>query len=219
MTWAPSQCISMWRRCCPTTSATGCAAGEKPTRRIQWPPSVSASSARRGRGWSWARRSRSRNPSAWHSSRSPLIFSCGLGACSGSQMTCCSSATARSGYGPQSLRPRAGRAGQDFSVGVANASMVCLPLNRRTALAMTMRKGPDEVTDSGPTRARQINMALIHDAQRWIYHHPSDHPLDGIEVPEPAVFTDEVVAVRDGADGTRHEFRRVIRRHPPTPAT
>jgi len=33
--------------------------------------------------------------------------------------------------------------GQDFSVGVGNAGMVCLPLNRRTALAMTMGKGPD----------------------------------------------------------------------------
>jgi hypothetical protein len=48
-------------------------------------------------------------------------------------------------------------------------------------------------------------MALIHDAQRWIYHHPSDHPLDGIEIPEPAVFTDEVVAVprRCGRDKAR----------------
>ena len=110
-------------------------------------------------------------------------------------------------------------AGQDFSVGVANASMVCLPINRRTALAMTMRSGPDQVVDSGPTRARQINMALIHDAERWIYHHPSDHPLDGIVIPAPAVFTDEVVAVRDGADGTRRELHRVVRRPPRTPAT
>jgi hypothetical protein len=110
-------------------------------------------------------------------------------------------------------------AGQDFAVGAANASMVCLPLNRRTALAMTMRKGPDEVIDSGPTRARQINMALIHDAQRWIYHHPSDHPLEGIEIPEPAVFTDELVAVHASADGTRRELHRAIRRHPRMPAT
>lgn len=110
-------------------------------------------------------------------------------------------------------------AGQDFSVGVGNACMVCLPLNRRTALAMTMRKGPDQVIDSGPTRALQINMALIHDAERWIYHHPRDHPLDGIEIPEPAVFTDEVVAVRDGSDGTRRELHRVIKRPPRTPAT
>lgn len=105
-------------------------------------------------------------------------------------------------------------AGQDFAVGVANASMVCLPLDRRTALAMTMHGGPDKVIDSRATRARQINMALVHDAQRWIYHHPSDHPLDGIEIPAPAVFTDEIVAVRDSADGTRHEYHRAIRRSP-----
>jgi hypothetical protein len=104
--------------------------------------------------------------------------------------------------------------GQDFAVGVANASIVCLPLNRRTALAMTMHKGPDKVIESGSTRARQINMALVHDAQRWIYHHPDDHPLDGIDIPEPAVFTDEIVAVRDSSDGTRHEFHRAIRRPP-----
>jgi len=108
--------------------------------------------------------------------------------------------------------------GQDFAVGVANASIVCLPLNRRTALAMTMHKGPDEVIDSGPTRARQINMALVHDAQRWIYHHPDDHPLDGIDIPELAVFTDEIVAVHDSADGTRREFHRAIRQAPRAPA-
>jgi hypothetical protein len=108
--------------------------------------------------------------------------------------------------------------GQDFAVGVANASIVCMPLNRRTALAMTMHKGPDKVIDSGPVRARQINMALVHDAQRWIYDHPDDRPLDGIDIPEPAVFTDEIVAVRDDADGTRHEFHRAIRRPPRAPA-
>jgi len=97
--------------------------------------------------------------------------------------------------------------------------MVCLPLNRRTALAMTMGKGPDQVIDSGPTRALQINMALIHDAERWIYHHPSGHPLDGIEIPETAVFTDEVVAVRDAPDRARRELHRVIRRPPRMPAT
>jgi hypothetical protein len=110
-------------------------------------------------------------------------------------------------------------AGQDFSVGVVNASLVCLPLDRRTALAMTTHNGPDKAIDSGRTRARQINMALVHDAERWIYHHPSDHPLDDIEIPEPTVFTDEVVAVRDDADGTRREFHRVTRRPPRTPAT
>lgn len=60
-------------------------------------------------------------------------------------------------------------AGQDFSVGVGNARMICLPLNRRTALAMVPGMGPDCTTDSGPTRARQINMAVIQDAERWIY--------------------------------------------------
>ena len=107
--------------------------------------------------------------------------------------------------------------GQDFSVGVDNAGMVCLPLNRRTALAMTMGKGPDQVVDSGPTRAGQINMAVIHDAQRWIYHHPCDRPLDGLEIPQQAVFTDEIVAVRDDADGTRRELHRIIRRPPGGP--
>jgi hypothetical protein len=61
-------------------------------------------------------------------------------------------------------------------------------------------------------------MALVHDAQRWIYHHPDDRPLDGIDIPEPAVFTDEIVAVRDDADGTRHEFHSAIRRPPRVPA-
>jgi len=61
-------------------------------------------------------------------------------------------------------------------------------------------------------------MALVHDAQRWIYHHPDDHPLDGIDIPELAVFTDEIVAVHDSADGTRREFHRAIRQAPRAPA-
>jgi hypothetical protein len=108
--------------------------------------------------------------------------------------------------------------GQDFSVGVANAQMICLPLNRRTALAMIPRAGPDRMTDSGPTRARQINMAVIHDAERWIYHHPGDRLLDGIAIPQHAVFTDETVAVREEAGGIRRELHRVIRRMPQEPA-
>jgi len=110
-------------------------------------------------------------------------------------------------------------AGQDFSVGAGNARLVCLPLDRRTALAMTMHEGPDQVIDSGPVRARQINTALVHDAERWIYHHPADHPLDSIEIPEPAVFTDEIVAVREDPDGTRRELHRVLKRAPRSPAT
>jgi hypothetical protein len=110
--------------------------------------------------------------------------------------------------------------GQDFAVGVANASIVCLPLNRRTALAMTMHKGPDKAIDSGPTRARQINMALVHDAQRWIYHNPDDRHLDGIDIPEPAVFTDEIVAVnacREDASAVAGALRGLARGHGPQP--
>jgi hypothetical protein len=109
-------------------------------------------------------------------------------------------------------------AGQDFSVGVANARMICLPLNRRAALAMIPGAGPDCTTGSGPTRARHINMAVIQDAEHWIYHHPSDHPLDGVEIPPHAVFTDETVSARDEPGGIRRELHRVTRRVSKDPA-
>jgi hypothetical protein len=108
--------------------------------------------------------------------------------------------------------------GQDFSVGVANARMICLPLNRRAALAMIPAAGPDRMADSGPTRARQINTAVIHDAERWIYHHPGDRPLDGIAIPRRAVLTDETVAVHDETGGIRRELHRITRRIPQEPA-
>jgi hypothetical protein len=78
-----------------------------------------------------------------------------------------------------------------------NATMIVMPLDRRTAVAL-MDNGADRVVDlsSTSTRAQQINMAVIGEASQRIFHHPDDRPLDGIAIPPRTAFVDEVIGVR-----------------------
>ncbi len=102
--------------------------------------------------------------------------------------------------------------GPPICLAIVRARMICLPLNRRTALAMTLNAGPDRAVGSGASRARQINIAMIQDVERWIVHHLSDHPLAGVVILQPAAFTDETAAIRREAIRVRRELHRVIRR-------
>ncbi|WP_166664337.1 DUF4238 domain-containing protein [Actinophytocola oryzae] len=94
-----------------------------------------------------------------------------------------------------------------------NATMIVMPLDRRTALAL-MDRGTERVVDlpAASTRARQINLAVVSEASRSIFHHPADRPLDGIEVPRRTAFIDEVIGIRIPGDGTIREQHRVIKR-------
>jgi hypothetical protein len=97
------------------------------------------------------------------------------------------------------------------AIGRGDAPMIFLPLDRRTALAFATN-GSDRVSHPGPIRARQINLSLIEDARRWIFHHPDDQPLQGITIPPLTELVQEVVAVREGSDGMTHELHRIAKR-------
>jgi Protein of unknown function (DUF4238) len=101
--------------------------------------------------------------------------------------------------------------GQYFGVGVANARIVCLPLNRRTALAMIPPAGPDRIAPSGLPRAQQINTAVMLGARKWIYHHPDDSPFTDLVLPPNTTAQVEVMAVHE-QDGERRELLRIVDR-------
>lgn len=100
------------------------------------------------------------------------------------------------------------------TVGRGNASMIFLPLDRRTALAFASH-GTDKVSHPGPTRARQINLSVIEDARRWIFHHPDDQPLNDLIVPPLSELVKELVDVRQDSDGKVRELYRYSRRAAP----
>ena len=96
------------------------------------------------------------------------------------------------------------------TIGRGTAPMIFLPLDRRTALAFATT-GRDKVSNSGPTRARQINQSVIEDARRWIFHHPDDQPLKDIDIPPPMEFAHDIVETWQDDAGMTHELHRVAR--------
>lgn len=94
------------------------------------------------------------------------------------------------------------------SLGVGNAPAVFYPIDRSTALSMTMRSVPERIVSSGLTRADQINYVVAREAEKWILHHPADNPLDGMDLPPRASITDEVVSRSMNSDGTVYEMHR-----------
>ena len=94
--------------------------------------------------------------------------------------------------------------------GIADSRAIWLPLDRQHALAFTLT-GAEQVVPSGPTRARQINSIVATQARRWIFHHPDDNPLAGLELGPRMVVVDEVVGVRREGDTIR-ELHRLVRR-------
>jgi hypothetical protein len=97
-----------------------------------------------------------------------------------------------------------------------NATMIAMPLDRRTALAL-MKGGADQAArlPATSTRVMQINLAVIGEASKRVFHHPDDRPLDSIDIPPRTEFVDEVVGVRIPGDGTVREQHRVVKRPVP----
>lgn len=93
---------------------------------------------------------------------------------------------------------------------IADARAIWLPLDRQHALAFTLT-GTERVVPSGPTRARKINWIVATQAHRWIFHHPDDNPLIGLELGPRTMVADEVVSVRREGNTIR-ELHRLVRR-------
>jgi hypothetical protein len=70
-------------------------------------------------------------------------------------------------------------------VGVENAGGVYVPLDRRAALVMGAEGDPDGRQHGSAKMAALLNLLTAGNARRFIFHHPDDDPLRGLELPEP----------------------------------
>jgi hypothetical protein len=93
------------------------------------------------------------------------------------------------------------------TTGIADSRAIWLPLDRQHALALT-RTGTEQIVPSGPVRASQVNLIVAAQAERWIFHHPDDRPLAGMEIGPRTRIVDEVVGRRIEGDTVRelHHF-------------
>jgi hypothetical protein len=70
-------------------------------------------------------------------------------------------------------------------VGIANAAAVYVPIDRRVGLIMTV---PDRGERRGFGTARSAliaNQAMAQNARKYLFHHPDDDPLSGVDLPQP----------------------------------
>jgi Protein of unknown function (DUF4238) len=85
---------------------------------------------------------------------------------------------------PVVLRPMI-RYPDGTTVAVGNAAQIQVPLDRRVALSMLSRKRGDERVRGVTKTAVDLNKATVGNARRYIFHHPDDDPLNGLELPQP----------------------------------
>lgn len=99
--------------------------------------------------------------------------------------------------------------------GVANAQVIYWPIDRSHLLAFELPAGgADSVSHHANTgRARLVNRLVAGQAERWIFHHPEDRPLEGLELPDRQELVEETVRVVESSDEIR-VTKRVARRQP-----
>lgn len=65
--------------------------------------------------------------------------------------------------------------------GPANVPQLWLPLDRTHALELNL-SGSEQVVMAPLSKAAKINRLVASQAERWIFHHPDDEPLQGLEL-------------------------------------
>lgn len=65
--------------------------------------------------------------------------------------------------------------------GPANVPQLWLPLDRTHALELNLN-GSEQVVMAPLSKAAKINRLVASQAERWIFHHPDDAPLQGFEL-------------------------------------
>lgn len=79
-------------------------------------------------------------------------------------------------------------------LGPAEADLITMPISRYAALVFG-RNGTSGVRTGTAGQADAINAQTAAAAERWIYHHPDDHPLASLTIPsEPAIWVDRLLA-------------------------
>jgi hypothetical protein len=72
-----------------------------------------------------------------------------------------------------------------MGIGLVNAKQILIPLDRRAALVMDELGAPDSQRLGTTKLARQLNRWFVENARRYMFHHPDDDPLYGLELPAP----------------------------------
>lgn len=101
----------------------------------------------------------------------------------------------------------------DGPVGFATAQIVWVPISRNLILqfrepTLALRDVglPDLTTPEGHEQmATFVNQLVAAEAERWIVHHPDDHPLAGLQAPLRSVWGEQLVDVIE-EDGVRREI-------------
>lgn len=89
--------------------------------------------------------------------------------------------------------------------GVVNASAIYWPIDRRHLLAFELSNRVTDRVDihADPRRAHMVNRLVAAQAERWIFHHPADRPLDGLDLPPRPQLAEETVHVVAGRGEVR----------------
>jgi hypothetical protein len=100
-------------------------------------------------------------------------------------------------------------------VGVMDAAVVYLPLDRQTLLAVTDRscdEVADVVLDGDAELAGRVNALVCDAAERWVLHHPDDSVAPLLPLPPRGQIVEETVGRTEDQDGAVRVQKRYVRR-------
>lgn len=72
-----------------------------------------------------------------------------------------------------------------LGIGIANAGEIYVPLDRRVGLSMASLGSGDRRIHGVAMTALYCNDAMAKNAQKYLFHHPEDDPLSGLELRQP----------------------------------
>jgi hypothetical protein len=72
-----------------------------------------------------------------------------------------------------------------MGLGIANAGEIHVPLDRRVGLSLGNRGTGDGRVYGSAKTALYLNHAMAMNARTYLFHHPEDDPLQGLQLPAP----------------------------------
>lgn len=72
-----------------------------------------------------------------------------------------------------------------MGLGIANAGEIHVPLDRRVGLSLGNAGTGDARVNGSAKTALYLNHAMAMNARKYLFHHPEDDPLRGLQLPEP----------------------------------
>lgn len=72
-----------------------------------------------------------------------------------------------------------------LGIGIANAGEIDVPLDRCVGLSIGNAGTGDQRLNGSAKTALHLNHAMVRNARKYIFHHPEDEPLRGLQLPKP----------------------------------